>query len=181
MSSHDKTIVLVGGGTGGHVVPLRIIAGEMFRINPNIKIAIITNRGYFERTKQIFKDLEGSNEDNLKIYQVSGGRFRRYGRSRLREISDVKTQILNIIDLFKTVYGIVQSKMILMKLKPAAIFCKGGTGALEFCFAARKRAPIVVHDSDSRPGMANAIVGKWAKRIYFGMPRSIEKIGRAHV
>ena len=171
-----ESLVLVGGGTGGHVVPLRIIAGELFKLNQNLEVVVITNKGYHERTLHIFAELLKEYPENIIIKKISGGRFRRYGRSKLKELLDIRVQLANFVDLFKSAYGVIESKLILFKLKPSVIFCKGGTGALEFCFAARKKAPIVVHDSDSRPGLANSVVSRWAKVVYSGMPQSVEDI-----
>ena len=176
-----ESLVLVGGGTGGHVVPLRIIAGELFKLNQNLEVVVITNKGYHERTLHIFAELLKEYPENIIIKKISGGRFRRYGRSKLRELLDIRVQLANFVDLFKSASGVIESKIILFKLKPSVIFCKGGTGALEFCFAARKKAPIVVHDSDSRPGLANSVVSRWAKVVYSGMPQSVEDINEEHV
>lgn len=171
----EKWIVLVGGGTGGHVVPIKNIAEEILKKEPSSKILIITDKGYKDRTGQIFEELMAKHSSKITLRHVSGGRFRRYSRSKLREALDIKTQLLNLRDLFKTLAGIIQSKFILLKFKPAVIFCKGGTGALEFCYAARNKAPIIVHDSDSRPGLANKTVGRWATVVLAGMPRSAKE------
>lgn len=175
--SHDKErwTVLVGGGTGGHVVPIKNIAEQIFSKEPESRILVVTDKGYQERTEQIFKELLGKHSSNLELRHVSGGRFRRYSRSKTRELLDIKTQALNLRDLFKMFIGVVQSKFILLKFKPEVIFCKGGTGALEFCYAARKKASIIVHDSDSRPGLANKTVSRWAVKVLTGMPKSAEE------
>lgn len=164
-------IVLVGGGTGGHVVPIKNIAEQIFSQDPDVKVLVITDRGYLSRTEQIFKELLRANGSRIVIRAISGGRFRRYSRSKWREALDIKTQMLNIRDLLKSFIGVIQSKLILFRYKPSVIFCKGGTGALEFCFSARKKAPIIVHDSDSRPGLANKTVSRWAVRLLTGMPK----------
>lgn len=174
-------IVLVGGGSGGHVVPIKNIAEQIFLERPDSKILVITNSGYLARTEQIFETLLKDNQDRIVIRSVSGGRFRRYSRSKWREIIDIKTQALNLRDLFKSVLGFVQSKLILRRFKPGVIFCKGGTGALEFCFAARKKAPIIVHDSDSRPGLANKTVSRWAKKVLTGMPKSVAELNNPNM
>jgi UDP-N-acetylglucosamine--N-acetylmuramyl-(pentapeptide) pyrophosphoryl-undecaprenol N-acetylglucosamine transferase len=171
----QEVVALVGGGTGGHIIPLKIITQRILTKNVKYKVVVVTNTGYFEKTKQIFTELTDKYGERVEIRKVAGGRFRRYGRSKLRELLDIKTQLLNLRDLFKSLVGVVQSKLILRSVKPAVIFCKGGTGALEFCFAARKRAPIIVHDSDSRPGMTNGIVSKWAFRTLTGMPKNSEE------
>jgi UDP-N-acetylglucosamine--N-acetylmuramyl-(pentapeptide) pyrophosphoryl-undecaprenol N-acetylglucosamine transferase len=167
----QKWIVMVGGGTGGHVVPLKYIAKLILDSEKESRVLVITNKGYLDRTNLILKDLSREFGDRFEIRAISGGRFRRYGRGNLRELLDIKTQVLNLRDVFNSILGIIQSKILLYRFKPEVIFCKGGTGALEFCFAARKKAPIIVHDSDSRPGMANKTVSRWAKVTLTGMPQ----------
>jgi UDP-N-acetylglucosamine--N-acetylmuramyl-(pentapeptide) pyrophosphoryl-undecaprenol N-acetylglucosamine transferase len=172
----QKCIVLVGGGTGGHVVPLKYVARLILRSEESIRVLVVTDRGYLDRTSLILKDLKREFGSRLVVEAVFGGKFRRYGRGNLKELLDLKTQALNLRDLFKSLFGFVQSKILLHRYEPEVIFCKGGTGSLEFCFAARKKAPIVVHDSDSRPGMANKIVSRWAKVVLTGMPQGEGKV-----
>ncbi|HRV76297.1 MAG TPA: glycosyltransferase, partial [Candidatus Saccharimonadales bacterium] len=174
----SRWIVLVGGGTGGHVVPLKNIAEQIFKQKPGSKILVITDRGYKKRSEQIFKELVSEYKNNLLLKHVSGGRFRRYSRSRFRELIDIRTQALNLRDLFKSIIGIIQSKLISIKYPPEVVFCKGGTGSLEYCFANRKKASILVHDSDSRPGLTNKIVGRWAVKTLTGMPQSVDEVDR---
>jgi len=172
LGQKQTVIALVGGGTGGHIVPLKIIAKDILEREGDYKILVVTNNGYFEKTKQIFAEVVKEYGEQVEIKKVAGGRFRRYGRGTLRELLDVRVQLLNARDIVKSVVGVIQAKLILRRDRPAVIFCKGGTGALEFCFAARKKIPIIVHDSDSRPGMTNKTVARWAKRLLKGMPNS---------
>lgn len=164
--------VLVGGGSGGHVLPLKIIAEKILKKEQGSKILIITDYKYYPRTEEIFAKTLKEFSDRLVIKRVRAGKFRRYSRGWLKEALDIKVQLLNLRDLLKSMVGLLQSKIILLKYKPGVILCKGGNSALEFCLAARKKAPIMVHDSDSRPGIANKIVGRYAEEILTGMPRS---------
>lgn len=167
-----KWYVLVGGGSGGHVLPLRIIAEKILKKEQGSRVLIVTDYKYYPRTAEIFAKLNAEFGERLVVKRVRAGKFRRYGRGNFRELLDIKTQLLNLRDLVKTLLGFMQSKIILLKYKPGVIFCKGGNSALEFCLAARKKAPIIVHDSDSRPGIANKLVGRYAKVFLTGMPRS---------
>jgi UDP-N-acetylglucosamine--N-acetylmuramyl-(pentapeptide) pyrophosphoryl-undecaprenol N-acetylglucosamine transferase len=173
-SKDEGWIVLVGGGSGGHVLPLRSIAKGILEEGKKNKVLIITDRKYFERAVASFKDLSDQHQGKVVIKKISSGKFRRYSRSKIRELLDIKIQLLNIRDIFKIALGFLQAKIILLSYKPAVIFCKGGNSALEFCLAARKKAPIIVHDSDSRPGIANRVVGRYAEVFLRGMPNSAD-------
>jgi UDP-N-acetylglucosamine--N-acetylmuramyl-(pentapeptide) pyrophosphoryl-undecaprenol N-acetylglucosamine transferase len=173
VNGDKRWYVLVGGGSGGHVLPLKIIAEKLLNQEAESRVLIITDYKYYQRTEEIFKKLRAEfNEERLVLKKVRAGKLRRYSRGWGREVLDIKTQALNLRDLIKTLVGFLQAKMILLKYKPGVIFCKGGSSALEFCLAARKKAPIIVHDSDSRPGIANKIVGRYAKVFISGMPKS---------
>lgn len=173
MKNKKSVIVLVGGGSGGHVVPLNSIARELLTKDSDEKILVVTSKNYLQRTEQIFKPLKSRHKGRIEIVAVTGGSFRRYGRGKFRELIDIPTQLKNILGLYKATVGVCQSKLLLRGYEPLVILCKGGTGALEFCFSARKKAPIVVHDSDSRPGLTNKTVAKWAKKHLQGMPKSV--------
>lgn len=98
------------------------------------------------------------------IARVSSGKFRRYhGESLLSHLLDVKTLALNFRDLFKVMAGSLAAFWLLGKYKPAVVFCKGGFVVVPVGIAARLRGiPIVTHDSDALPGLANRIIGRWA-------------------
>lgn len=116
--------------------------------------------------------------DRLSVFdevaRVSSGKFRRYnGESWLSHLLDVKTLALNFLDAFKVVGGIYQAYRLLGKFKPAVVFSKGGFVVVPVGIAARFRhIPIITHDSDAVPGLANRTVGRWASIHTTGMPAS---------
>jgi len=106
------------------------------------------------------------------VYFVSSGKFRRYhGESFWLHLIDVKTLALNTKDFFKLWIGIFQARKILKIIKPNAIFSKGGFVVVPVGIAAHwQKIPIVTHDSDIIPGLANRILGRWAAIHTTGMP-----------
>lgn len=106
-----------------------------------------------------------------KQYQVFAGKFRRYnGESWLTRLFDLKTNFLNARDFIYIILGIIESWFLLRRLKPDAILLKGGFVGVPIGLAARKRFPIVTHDSDALPGLANRLVSRWAVVHATGMP-----------
>lgn len=105
-------------------------------------------------------------------YQVFAGKFRRYhGRSLMENVLDIKTQLLNIRDAFLFLAGTLQSIVLLHKLKPDAVFLKGGFVGVPVGIAAKVNGlPFVTHDSDVIPGLANRLVGRWAKLHAVALP-----------
>jgi len=104
-------------------------------------------------------------------YRVFAGKFRRYnGESWLKRLFDVKTNLLNLRDFFLFLMGTVESWFLLRKLKPDVILLKGGFVGVPVGLAARNRVPLITHDSDALPGLANRLVGRWAVYHATGMP-----------
>jgi UDP-N-acetylglucosamine--N-acetylmuramyl-(pentapeptide) pyrophosphoryl-undecaprenol N-acetylglucosamine transferase len=150
-----KTIMLVGGGSGGHLTPIVAVAESLKRHNQNCKIIHVGQKG------------EGLSDvtDNKSIdesYSISAGKFRRYhGESFLSHLLDVKTMILNIRDVFRLVIGTFEAWRLLKKTKPDSIFLKGGFVSVPVGYAARiRKIPYITHDSDAVPGLANRLTAK---------------------
>lgn len=115
------------------------------------------------------------NPDIDQVYQIRAGKYRRYSSLPLKErLTDVKTPLLNARDAFRTVAGYQQARRLLKRLKPDAILIKGGFVAVPVGLAASKLGiPFLTHDSDSTPGLANRIVGRWATWHATGMPAEL--------
>lgn len=100
------------------------------------------------------------------------GKFRRYhGQSWITRLADVQTNLLNIRDFFYFIYGTLQSLVMVKRLRPDIIFIKGGFVGVPIGLAAAFwHVPFITHDSDIMPGLANRIVGGWARLHATGMP-----------
>ncbi len=110
------TIVLTGGGSGGHITPILAVARELKRLRPDARIIYIGER------HGKFAHLTKDNSDIDSIYTIFAGKFRRYhGESWLRRLVDVKTNALNIRDVFFVAVGFGQSFRLLGRLKPEII------------------------------------------------------------
>lgn len=67
--------------------------------------------------------------------------------------------------------GTLSARRLLKKLEPDVVFSKGGYVVVPVGLAAKMlKIPIVTHDSDAVSGIANRIVGRWAKVHATGMP-----------
>jgi UDP-N-acetylglucosamine--N-acetylmuramyl-(pentapeptide) pyrophosphoryl-undecaprenol N-acetylglucosamine transferase len=157
---------LTGGGSGGHITPLLSLAHELKAKSPNCNIVYIGHKGdKFDNYQQRFHDFDF-------IGFVNGGKFRRYhGESVLSHLLDFKTITLNIRDFFRVLGSIGKAWRILAKVKPDVVFSKGGFVAVPVGIAAKIRGiQIVTHDSDTVPGLANKIIGRWALVRATGMP-----------
>lgn len=162
-------VVLIGGGSGGHITPLLAVARELKTLKSGIEIVGVCETG------SAFVDLYKNCADIDEVHQVPAGKYRRYGgRSLLRRATDVETLVLNGRDVFRTVRGYRQARRLLKKLKPDIMLVKGGfVGVPLGLAAARLKLPFITHDSDSVPGLANRIISRWAGLHATGMPADL--------
>ncbi len=81
----------------------------------------------------------------------------------------------NLVDLFKIPFGILRAYFILRKFKPAVVFSKGGYVSLPVIYAAHfLKIPIVLHESDASPGLANKLSAKKANLLCLAYEESAE-------
>jgi len=164
------TIVLTGGGSGGHITPILAIAHELRRIQPEVRIVYIGLKG------DRLGDLPKQDPNIDAVYAVRAGKFRRYHGEGLKQLLDIKTWIKNFRDLMFVIVGFFQSWFLLRKIRPDRIFIKGGfVGVPVGLAAALRKIPYVTHDSDVMPGLANRIIARWASIHSVALPKEVYK------
>ena len=156
---------MTGGGSGGHITPLLSLAREIKSQQPGCQVIYVGHKGDdFDSLKS-----QTANFDFLAF--INAGKFRRYHGEGIAALFDFKTLGLNIRDFFRLPGSIFSSYRLMRRFKPNVVFSKGGFVAVPVGVAARlSGVPIITHDSDSVPGLANRIVGRWAKVHATGMP-----------
>jgi UDP-N-acetylglucosamine--N-acetylmuramyl-(pentapeptide) pyrophosphoryl-undecaprenol N-acetylglucosamine transferase len=93
-------------------------------------------------------------EAGLPFHAVQTGKLRRY------------FSLENFVDPLRIAFGIVQATWLLFRLSPSVVFSKGGfVGVPVVVGAWLNRIPVVVHESDLTPGLANRISFPFASRI----------------
>ncbi|MCW8386076.1 undecaprenyldiphospho-muramoylpentapeptide beta-N-acetylglucosaminyltransferase [Fluoribacter dumoffii] len=137
-------IVFTGGGTAGHVAPNVALINEFSQ--KGWDIAYIGSAQGIE--KQMIEPLK------IPFYSISSGKLRRY------------LSLKNLMDPFKILFGIMQSFFLLNKLKPDVVFSKGGFVAFPVVVGAwLNRIPVVAHESDMSPGLANRLCFPFVNKI----------------
>ncbi|MEO8862710.1 MAG: UDP-N-acetylglucosamine--N-acetylmuramyl-(pentapeptide) pyrophosphoryl-undecaprenol N-acetylglucosamine transferase [Candidatus Saccharimonadales bacterium] len=152
-------ILLSGGGTGGHITPILAVAHELKQLSPD------NHTMYVGERHGAFASLVDTDVID-EVHNVYAGKFRRYyGESNIRRIFDIKTNLKNLRDLGYFCIGTAQSYRLLKKLRPDVVFLKGGFVGVPVGIAAGLlHIPIVTHDSDAIPGLANRIVSRWVSK-----------------
>ena len=140
---HPK-IVLTGGGTAGHVTPnialIEVLQQEEWQID------------YVGSADGVEKDMITAL--GIPYHSVSCGKLRRY--------FSWKTFLVP----FNILVGVGQAFCLLHKLKPDVVFSKGGFVAFPVVVGAwLNRIPVVAHESDMSPGLANRLSFPFVNKI----------------
>ena len=108
----------------------------------------------------------------VDVQVINAGKVRRYAHLNFWQHFTVSGLMWsNFKDLFKIGHGFFQSVAVIKKFKPDVVFTKGGYVCLPVGAAAHfMRIPLVIHDSDTRPGLTNKLLSKWADVIATGSP-----------
>ncbi|WMJ85495.1 undecaprenyldiphospho-muramoylpentapeptide beta-N-acetylglucosaminyltransferase [Anaerocolumna sp. MB42-C2] len=148
-----KRIVLTGGGTAGHVTPNIALLPALKREGYEVNYI----GSYDGIEKKLIEEL------NIPYYGISSGKLRRY--------FDPK----NFSDPFKVMKGYLEAVKLMKHLKPDVVFSKGGFVAVPVVLAAkRKGIPVIIHESDMTPGLANKICIPSAKRVCANFPETVK-------
>lgn len=149
-------IVLTGGGTSGHVTPnialiphLQKAGFEVFYIGTDgIEKKLITKEG-------------------IPFYEIQAGKLRRY------------MDFQNVKDIGKIMKGYRQSVKILKEIRPDVVFSKGGFVSCPVVWAAKRLGiPVVIHESDITPGLANKLSAPCADRICYAFPETKQHLAQ---
>ncbi|MER3581296.1 MAG: hypothetical protein C4347_00290 [Patescibacteria group bacterium] len=142
-------ICFTGGATGGHFFPLLFVLRELKKIEKekNAKFEY-----YYIGVKPMDEKL--LKEEGVKIYKIGEVKLRRY------------FDFQNFLDFLNTPLVFLQSLFYVFITMPDVLFSKGGPSSFFVVLAAWIfRIPILIHDSDSIPGLANKISSFFAKKI----------------
>ncbi len=148
-----KKIILTGGGTAGHVTPNLALIPELKELGYDIK--------YIGSYEGIEKELiEGAGID---YHGISSGKLRRYFSMK------------NFTDPFRVIKGYFEAKKIIKKESPDVVFSKGGFVSVPVVIAAKKNnVPVIIHESDMTPGLANKLSYSSAGKICCNFPETLE-------
>lgn len=145
-------ILLTGGGTGGHLIPLLSVAEEIKKRDPEAEFLFVGPKSDFN---------ENLKSAGIEVREVNAGKFRRY------------FSLENFLDIFKVLVGIDEAIFHIWKFKPDVVFSKGGFASVPAVVAAHYlRIPVLTHESDTVPGLSNKLIGRLAKKVFIAFPES---------
>jgi UDP-N-acetylglucosamine--N-acetylmuramyl-(pentapeptide) pyrophosphoryl-undecaprenol N-acetylglucosamine transferase len=146
-----KHILFTGGGSAGHVTPnLALI------INAQKKAWRVSYAGSSQGIERaLIKPLQ------IPFYPIQSGKLKRHFSWD------------NFLTPIKLLHGIIQAYFLCKKIKPTLVFSKGGFVAVPIVIGAwLNRIPIVVHESDLTPGLANRLSYPFAKKVALSFEQS---------
>ena len=140
------TIVLTGGGTAGHVsvneALIPVLRDKQYDIH------------YIGSHDGIEKELIRRHQ-GVAYHAIQSGKLRRY------------FSVKNFTDPFRVVAGVGQAYRLLKRIRPSIVFSKGGFVSVPVVLAAKlANIPVVAHESDVTPGLANKISLPFAAHIF---------------
>src|SRR3989344_736974 len=149
-------ILFTGGGTAGHIFPIIAVVRELRKMGSDAQF-------FYAGPKDDFGEIILSQE-SIKIKWILACKIRRYlnWKSVLENIADV---------LFKIPLGFLQAIFYVFISAPDLIFSKGGYGSLATVLAGQiLQVPIILHESDVTPGLANRFMSKFTSQIFVAFP-----------
>jgi len=146
-----KSIVLAGGGTAGHVNPLLAVADEVRRRNPDAKVIVLGTK------------------EGLEAELVPA---RGYNLWPVPKVPLPRKPSLAFFQLPSKLSAAIDSAAKAMKSADAEVVIGfGGYVSTPLYFAAhRLGVPIVIHEQNARPGIANKLGARWAKGVGLTFP-----------
>ncbi len=148
-----KKILFIGGGTGGHILPLLNLIEKCLEKNAKISFILAEQKLDREIFKKNFKNLD------IKPIFLKTGKIRRYFSWQ------------NFKDFFRIFGAIFQARKILKTEKPDVIFFKGGFVCFPVLIASKFLFPkfkgkIYLHESDSTISNLGKFISKFTDKTF---------------
>lgn len=182
-------ILMVGGGSGGHITPIMSVIREIFKEKPKTQIDFWTDRKYYKNILNLSNELavlwgdeqRRATKKNpyIRVRKIFAGKFKRYYGLKLKDYFDDGGKTFfsvvfgNLSGFVGFCLGFIQAflRLAIRKRRPDVIFLKGGFVGLPVGMVAGiLKIPYVIHESDAMLGLTNRILKNQAKKILTGVP-----------
>ena len=150
-----KRIILTGGGTAGHVTPNIALLPRLKELQYDIH--------YIGSYNGIEKEL--ISQFGIPYHGISTGKLRRY------------FSVQNFTDPFRVIKGMGEARKLIKILEPDVIFSKGGFVSVPVVLAGKgQHVPVIIHESDMTPGLANKISIPSATKVCCNFPETVNSL-----
>jgi len=144
-----RSVVIAGGGTGGHIYPAMALADALRRADPDIEITCLgTERGL-----------------ETRLIPPRG-----YALELIPPVPMPRSLTPALLSVPKRMAGAVAAAAAVLDRVQAGVFVGfGGYVATPGYLAAKRRGvPIIVHEANPRPGLANRIGARLTRNVFTG-------------
>ena len=150
-----KRIILTGGGTAGHVTPNIALLPRLKELQYDIH--------YIGSYNGIEKEL--ISQFGIPYHGISTGKLRRY------------FSVQNFTDPFRVIKGMGEARKLIKILEPDVIFSKGGFVSVPVVLAGKgQHVPVIIHESDMTPGLANKLCLSSAAKVCCNFPETVNNL-----
>lgn len=156
------SVVFTGGGSAGHVTPNLAIIPLLRKRFSDKDISLDIH--YIGSENGIEKEMISAHSD-ITYHSIRTGKLRRYFSWQ------------NFTDPFRVIAGCGDARKLLAEIKPAVVFSKGGFVSVPVAAGAHHhKIPVIAHESDMTPGLANKISARFATKICTTFPDTVKDL-----
>ncbi|MBR3353694.1 UDP-N-acetylglucosamine--N-acetylmuramyl-(pentapeptide) pyrophosphoryl-undecaprenol N-acetylglucosamine transferase [Candidatus Saccharibacteria bacterium] len=184
-------ILVVGGGSGGHITPAVAVVREIINLKPRAEIEFWTDFKYYKNVTKLTteigvewgEEVRHKKTPYIRVRRIPAGKFHRYSNWKFKDYFihlgvTLKDLVWgNFLGFLGFLSGLIVAfcRLAHKNTRPNVIFLKGGYVCLPVGLAARCfKISYIIHESDAVAGLANRILMKKARKVAFGMPISRE-------
>jgi UDP-N-acetylglucosamine--N-acetylmuramyl-(pentapeptide) pyrophosphoryl-undecaprenol N-acetylglucosamine transferase len=157
MTATMKTVILAGGGTGGHLYPALALGEALQQVDPDIHVHYVgARRGVEARV------LPGQGVEHT-LLPIRG--FQRDGLlQNWRLIPDMVGTFAGLARLFR-------------KLRPVLVVGTGGyASGPAGMYGVLTGVPVAVQEQNSHPGFVTRTMSRWARQVHLGFPEAAAQL-----
>lgn len=148
-------IIFAGGGTAGHINPALAVAEYIREKEPDSEILYVGAKNSMEE----------------RLVKQAGFPFKGITISGFSRKISLESLKKNLITIKRVLVSSKESKKIINEFKPDICMGTGGYVSGPVLRAAAKMGiPIVVHEQNAYPGVANKMLSKYAKKMMLAVP-----------
>ena len=158
-----RTIVIAGGGTGGHIYPGIAIAHAIRLKDPEVEVHFVGTPAGLE--KKIVP------KEGMPLHLMNIGKLNTGG---------------GILEKIRTLAGLpkafIQSAALLMELKPEAVLGVGGYASGPFVLMASLLGfRSFIWEPNAKPGLTNRWLSRFVRRSFVVFDEAVKELGSKHI
>jgi UDP-N-acetylglucosamine--N-acetylmuramyl-(pentapeptide) pyrophosphoryl-undecaprenol N-acetylglucosamine transferase len=154
-----QTLMIAGGGTGGHIYPAIAIARGYLASNPSRRVIFVGTERGLEKTIVP--------KAGFPLEFISAGGLK--GKGGLDLIRNVA----------KLPVGFFQAWKLITKHNPGVVLGVGGySSGPVLLIAALRGVPTIIHEANAFPGLTNRVLGKFVKSVAVAFAEALPRLKR---